>query len=218
MSVDILGTSWDQCRSMVQYSVTSTETRRLVRTDSPGRPPPLSHSSWTMTFHYPVRRPRRQTKNKKGRHKNCAIIIIILCVCVCVWRNDVGDFRLVDWLEFAQHVLRSKYPKNERNKIRLTLASNRGSLGVLWLNLFRLRCGSVLGIYWPTKTRRQAHRHTPVTSLTLTLARSTHTRFAPSAYKTYAFAQRHKFDKNIPVNLAKTATAALPFLYSKCSV
>ena len=27
----------------------STETRRLVRTDSPGRPPWLSHSSWTVT-------------------------------------------------------------------------------------------------------------------------------------------------------------------------
>ena len=49
MSVDILGTIWDQCRSMVQYSFTSMETRRLVRTDSPGRPPRLSHSSWTMT-------------------------------------------------------------------------------------------------------------------------------------------------------------------------
>ena len=48
MSADILGTSWDQCRSIVQYSFTSTETRRLVRTDSPGRPPRLSHSFWTM--------------------------------------------------------------------------------------------------------------------------------------------------------------------------
>ena len=48
MSVDILGTSWDQCQSMVQYSFTSTETRRLVRTDSPGRPSRLSHNSWTM--------------------------------------------------------------------------------------------------------------------------------------------------------------------------
>ena len=48
MSVDILGTSWDQCRSMVQYSFTSTETMMLVRTDSPGRPPRLSHNSWTM--------------------------------------------------------------------------------------------------------------------------------------------------------------------------
>jgi len=48
MSVDILGTSCDQCRSMVQYSFTSKDTRRLVRTDSPGRPPRLSHSSWTM--------------------------------------------------------------------------------------------------------------------------------------------------------------------------
>ena len=49
MSVDILGTSCDQCRSMVQYCFTSTETRRLVRTSSPGRPPRLSHSSWTMS-------------------------------------------------------------------------------------------------------------------------------------------------------------------------
>ena len=48
MSVDILGTSCDQCRSTVQYSFTSTETRMLARTDSPGRPPQLSHSSWTM--------------------------------------------------------------------------------------------------------------------------------------------------------------------------
>ena len=48
MSVDVLGTSCDQCRSTVQYSFTSTETRRLVRTDSSGRPPRLSHSSWTM--------------------------------------------------------------------------------------------------------------------------------------------------------------------------
>ena len=42
MSVDILGTSWDQCVSMVQYCFTSTETIKLVRTDSPGRPPRLS--------------------------------------------------------------------------------------------------------------------------------------------------------------------------------
>ena len=45
---DILGTRWDQCRSMVQYIFMSMEARRLVRTDSPGRPPRLSHSSWTM--------------------------------------------------------------------------------------------------------------------------------------------------------------------------
>ena len=45
MSIDILGTSCDQCWSTVQYSFTSTEARRLVRTDSPGRPPRLSHSS-----------------------------------------------------------------------------------------------------------------------------------------------------------------------------
>ena len=55
MSVDRLGTSCDQCRSMVQYIFTSTETRRLVRTDSPGRPPRLClfiiiHSSYIALF------------------------------------------------------------------------------------------------------------------------------------------------------------------------
>ena len=43
----ILGTSCDQCWRRFNKS-TSTETRRLVMTDSPGRPPQLSHSSWTM--------------------------------------------------------------------------------------------------------------------------------------------------------------------------
>ena len=41
MSVDILGTNCDQCLSMVQCCFASTETVRLVRTDSPGRPPRL---------------------------------------------------------------------------------------------------------------------------------------------------------------------------------
>ena len=53
LSVDIWGTSWDQCRSMVQYSFTSRETRRLVRMDSPGQPPWLSHTSWTMMLFSP---------------------------------------------------------------------------------------------------------------------------------------------------------------------
>ena len=43
--VDILGTNCDQCRSTVQCCFTSTETVKLTRTGSPGRPPPLSHSS-----------------------------------------------------------------------------------------------------------------------------------------------------------------------------
>ena len=42
---------WDQCRSMVQYSFTSTETRRLVRTNSPGRPPRLV-SDWHSSCDY----------------------------------------------------------------------------------------------------------------------------------------------------------------------
>ena len=49
MSVDILGTNCDQCRSStVQCCFTSTETVRLIRTESPGRPPRLSHNSWTL--------------------------------------------------------------------------------------------------------------------------------------------------------------------------
>ena len=77
------------------------------------------------------------------------------------------------------------------------------------LNLFRISCGTVLG-FNPQKhgadkqTGTRMSRHTDRSSL------DTNTRFAQW---TYAFAQRHKSDKNIPVNLAKTATAALPFLY-----
>ena len=48
MSVDILGTNCDQCRSTVQCCFTSTETVRLIRTEGPGRPPRLSHSSSTL--------------------------------------------------------------------------------------------------------------------------------------------------------------------------
>ena len=48
MSVDILGTNCDQCVCMVQCCFTSTETIRLIRTGSPGRPPRLSHSSRTL--------------------------------------------------------------------------------------------------------------------------------------------------------------------------
>ena len=48
MSVDILGTNCDQCRSTVHCCFPSTETVRLIRTESPGRPPRLSHSSWTL--------------------------------------------------------------------------------------------------------------------------------------------------------------------------
>ena len=57
----MLETSWDQCRNMVQYSFTSTETIRLVRTDSPGRPPRLSNSSWTMLRVASPSRDRYQT-------------------------------------------------------------------------------------------------------------------------------------------------------------
>ena len=43
--VDVLGTNCDQCVSMVHCCFASTETTRLIRTGSPGRPPRLSHST-----------------------------------------------------------------------------------------------------------------------------------------------------------------------------
>ena len=46
--VDTLRTNCDQCISTVQCCFTSTETIRLIRTGSPGRPSRLSHSSWTL--------------------------------------------------------------------------------------------------------------------------------------------------------------------------
>ena len=49
-SVDILGTNCDQCLNMVQCCFTSTETVRLIRTESPGWPLRLSHSSWTLSW------------------------------------------------------------------------------------------------------------------------------------------------------------------------
>ena len=46
--VDLLGTNCEQCVCMVQCCFTSTETIRFIRTGSPGRPPRLSRSSWTL--------------------------------------------------------------------------------------------------------------------------------------------------------------------------
>ena len=54
---------------MVQYSFTSTETRRLVRSESPGRPHRLSHSSWTMSF--PLPEQARLKSFTDFRHKRC---------------------------------------------------------------------------------------------------------------------------------------------------
>ena len=80
MSVDILRTNWDQYRSMVQPSFTSTETRRLVRTDSPGRPPRLSHSSWTMSNFYVSK---------------CSLYTFLQCVfyCMSTLPNAAGQIK-----------------------------------------------------------------------------------------------------------------------------
>jgi len=80
MLVDILETSLDQCVSMVQFNFMSMETRRLIRADSPGRPPQLSHSSWTMQ---PPRFPSH--KNLKcWMNASCYSLLCLFC--------NVADF------------------------------------------------------------------------------------------------------------------------------
>ena len=88
MSVDILGTSWDQCVSTVQYGFTSTETIRLFRTDSPGRPPRLSHSSWTKN--------NLKKKNLKGcgEGKLQALVYDILPSTTAVFSYAIGSRKL----------------------------------------------------------------------------------------------------------------------------
>ena len=76
------------------------------------------------------------------------------------------------WSSFSLHVLHWRYPKSERNKTRLTLAPNRGSLRVLWTY-----SGSVVVLSWDS-----THKNTQISTLahachvTLTLPRSTQTR------------------------------------------
>ena len=98
MSVDITirDNGWDQCWNMVRYSFTSTETRKLVRTDSPGRPSRLSHSSWTMWCTYwsqfvPTKCQRTS--------ENIKLHIIIIMQTVPLWKTgrqvlDILESRL----------------------------------------------------------------------------------------------------------------------------
>ena len=161
--------------------------------------------------------PTTTTKNNNCRHRNrCPRWARTARNFLRQWRNFnyVGVFRLDDFARAPFDV-----PK-ERKKTGLTLAPNRCSLGgVLWTY-------SGLGVVlsWDlthknTQTSTQAHacRLTDTDPSSL----DTNTRGSPCPRIKHAFAQRHKSDKNIPVNLAKTATAALipiSVLTSKCSV
>ena len=79
----LAGTSWDQCRSTVQYCFKSMETLSLVRTDSPGQPPRLSHSPWTMAvFFKPIIIMKIHNKMtgallSKGGYVYTAVVIIV---------------------------------------------------------------------------------------------------------------------------------------------
>ena len=123
---------------------------------------------WSVMLHQRLQ--PKQNKNKNWRRRNrCSRWASTACN--FLWRNYVGDFRLV---EFAQHVLHWKYPKNERNKTRLILAPNRGCPGVLW-TYFRLSCGTVLGF----NPQKHVDKQTGACRVTLTLARSTQTHGSP---------------------------------------
>ena len=82
MSVDILKTNRGQCRSMIQCCFTSTETVRLIRTESPGRPPQLSHSSWTLTVLYTFS--ISDMFYEDGSRGWCLTVRLLFCVCAGV--------------------------------------------------------------------------------------------------------------------------------------
>ena len=99
--------------------------------------------------------------------------------------------------------------KNWRNKARLTLASNRGSLGVLWTY-----SGSVVVLRsWGFNPQKHSDKHTGthMSRHTDPSSLDTSTRGSPRPCIKHTLLHRHKSDENIPVNIAKTATAALPF-------
>ena len=114
MSADILGTSWDQCRSMVQYSFTSTETRRLVRTDSPGRPPRLSHSSWTINWCFFCSVPfyvyAPLFLRKTCTYPEKELLRFSYCLCSCICRDINKKRKCMLSCHFTFHVLLLSHP------------------------------------------------------------------------------------------------------------
>ena len=137
-----------------------------------------------------------------------------------VWCNDVGDFRLVDWLEFAQHVLRSKYPKNEINKIRLNLASNRGRGALTELIQVQVWfCPGDKLTHKNTQTSTQAHacRVTDTDPNSL----DTNTHGSPRPRIKHTLLHRHKFQSQKHTCKSRQncyCCLAISVLTSKCSV
>ena len=64
---------------MVQCCLTSTETLRLIRTESPGRPPRLSHNSWTPTVLYTFS--IGDMFYEDGSQGWCLTVRLLFCVC-----------------------------------------------------------------------------------------------------------------------------------------
>ena len=96
--VDILGTNCDQCRSTVQCCFMSTETVRLIRTESPGRPPRLSHSSWTLCEDVPLVKFIYVPCTYTYSHAKRKVIVgdSGLCCCVCdVFQRLINSLRLL---------------------------------------------------------------------------------------------------------------------------
>ena len=138
MSADILGTSWDQCRSMVQYIFTSTEARRLVRTDSPGRPPRLSHSSWTMSF---------SVNSVHALKLSWFCCCWLLHTCLPSLHNYVQCFFFFTFLYFNSL------------STNITL-SNKWSINGRQVNTFQLNAPFCMGC-WPERHLEKARRGRP---------------------------------------------------------
>ena len=54
VELHVLGCRWTYYGQIVTNAEASAETVRLIRTESPGRPPRLSHSSWTLNQELPA--------------------------------------------------------------------------------------------------------------------------------------------------------------------
>jgi len=117
MSVDILGTNCDQCRSMVQCCFTSTETVRLITTGSPGRQPTSTQllNSEGALFIFVHRRCQHPAKgldtNKESSFEPFMVWILFQNA------SSHSCFRLIDF-ETRTQIKRNKQTTTTTNKIK----------------------------------------------------------------------------------------------------
>ena len=125
-SADMLGTSCDQLWSMVQYSFMSMETRRLVRTDSPGQPPRLSHNFSLSFIQFPCKYQNNQEGLQFSKWYNSKIPKMQLKT----WFHGRGWNKLYGLSNdnkiggMKQKMERAKYPKTQKAKQQTNVTSH----------------------------------------------------------------------------------------------